>query len=114
MVSDLNRQGQNLVVVSDTMRVGAAVKGDVSSMGGSLFCYWSLQNGGGLEMESVVTPIETVTPEEGGCFNIVRGLKNGFNPETVIKVDLIMLSRPEVPVVTRGERVVTYGGSLIR
>ena len=65
-------------------------------------------------MQSVVTPIETVTPEEGGCFNIVRGLKNGINPETDIKVDLIMLSKPEVPVVTRGERVVTYGGSLIR
>jgi hypothetical protein len=114
MVSDLNKQGQDLVVMSDTMRVGAAIKGDLAGMGDTPFCYWSLQSGGALTLQSAITSVETISPNEGACFNIVTGLKSGFNPDTIIKVDLIMLSKPAVPVVTKGERVVTYGGSLIR
>lgn len=114
MISGLNKQGQDIVIVSDTMRVGAVVKGDISAMGGAMFCGWSLQNGGNLQLQSIATPIETVTPNEGGCFNIVRGLKEGFNPETVLKVDLIMLLKQNTPVVSTGERVISYGGILSR
>lgn len=114
MLSNLNSQGQDLVVVSDTMRVGAAVKGDITTMGSDLVCFWSLQNKANLELQSTVTPIESVGQNEGACFNIIRGLKGGFNPDTVIKVDLVILPRPEVPVVATGGKVVIYGNMLIR
>ncbi len=52
--------------------------------------------------------------EEGACFNIIRGLKGGFNPDTIIKVDLVVPPKPEVPVVATGEKVITYGTMLIR
>jgi hypothetical protein len=114
MVRDLNRQGQDLVIMSDTMRVGAAIKGDLTGMGDVPFCYWTLENGGALALQSTMTPLETISPTEGGCFNTVKGLKGGFNPDTVIKVDLVMLSTPAVPAISRGGRVVTYGSALIR
>jgi len=114
MLSDLNKQGQDLVVVSDTMRVGAAIKGDITSMGSEVFCFWSLQNKANLELQSTVTPIEKVGLEDGACFNIIRGLKSGFNPETVIKVDLVVPPKPEIPVVATKQKVITYGNMLGR
>jgi hypothetical protein len=114
MLSGLNKQGQDLVVISDTMRVGAAVKGDITSMGSEVFCFWSLQNKANLELQSAVTPIERVGFDGGACFNLIRGLKGGFNPETVIKVDLVVPPKPEVPIVATGEKVITYGNMLIR
>ena len=114
MLSDLNKQGQDLVVVSDTTRVGAAIKGDITLMGNEVFCFWSLQNKATLEFQSAVTPVEKVGFEEGACFNVIRGLKSGFNPDTVIKVDLVVPPKPEVPVVATGEKVMTYGSMLNR
>jgi len=114
MLSDLNNKGQDLVVVSDTMRVGAAVKGDITAMGSDVFCFWSLENKANIELQSAVTPIEKVGSDEGACFNIVRGLKGGFNPDTVLKVDLVVPPKPVAPVVADREKVITYGGTLIR
>ncbi|HNQ63875.1 MAG TPA: hypothetical protein PKH70_07880 [Syntrophorhabdaceae bacterium] len=108
MLRDLNKQGQDLVIVSDTMRVGAAIKGDTTFIN-EVFCFWSLENKENLELQSAVTPVEKVGFEEGACFNTVKGLKSGFNPETMIKVDLVLPPRPDVPVVATGENVFIYG-----
>ena len=114
MVRDLKKQGQELVIMSDTMRIGAAIKGDFAGLGDTPFCYWTVQNAGALALENRITPVEILSSNEGGCFNIVKGLKDGFNPEATVKVDLIMLSKPEAPVVTSGERIVTNGTFLGR
>jgi hypothetical protein len=112
MVRNLRRQGQELVIMSDTMRVGAAVKGDLTTMSSPPFCYWTLEKGGALTLENVITAVELISQTEGGCFNIVKGLSGGFDPDTIIKVDLVMISSPATPKVIVGERVVANGGFL--
>ena len=115
MLREINRQGQDLVIMSDTMRVGAMVRGDLVMMQDDPFCHWTLENGGTLSLQSIVTPVEKIAPNEGACFNVVKNLKNGFNPDTVIKVNLIMLSKTGAPVVAKdGRLVTTYDSSVAR
>ncbi len=106
LVRDLKRQGQELVVLGDTMEVGAAIKGDLVGLGDSVFCYWTLIDGGGLRFASELTPIERASDKEGGCFNQVTGLKGGFNPNAQVRVDLVWLQRSGLPIVSSGGRVV--------
>ena len=109
MLSDINKQGQDLVVVSDTMSVGAAIKGNFASLDDNVVCFWSLQNNANLELQNQITSIEKVGTDEGACFNIVKGLKRGFNPDTVLKVDLVVLPRPEVPFYGAYESAILSG-----
>jgi len=58
--------------------------------------------------------VETISVSEGGCFNNLVGLKNGFNPDMTLKVELILLSSPQTPRVITGESITTPGGILYR
>jgi hypothetical protein len=106
LVRELKRQGQELVILGDTMQVGAAIKGDLAGLGDSAFCVWSLINGGGLKLASEITTIERVSDTEGGCFNQVSGLKSGFNPGAGIKASVVYMQKTGLPQVTTGGRVV--------
>lgn len=106
LVRELKRQGQELVILGDTMQVGAAVKGDIAGLGDSAFCVWSLINGGGLKLASEITAIERLSGTEGGCFNQVSGLKSGLNPSASIKVSVVYMQKTGLPHVATGGRVV--------
>jgi len=106
LVRELKRQGQELVILGDTMQVGAAIKGDLDGIGDSAFCVWSLINAGGLKLASEITTIERLSGMEGGCFNQVSGLKSGLNPSASIKVSVVYMQKTGLPQVSTGGRVV--------
>lgn len=114
MIRHLDRQGQELVVVSDSVKIGAAVKGDLAALDSAPFCSWQLEQDGGVTLAENITPVETISVSEGGCFNNLVGLKNGFNPDMTLKVELILLSSPQTPLVITGESITTPGGILYR
>ena len=114
MIRNLDRQGQELVVVADSVKIGAAVKGDLAALETAPFCSWRLEQAGGVTLAEAVTPVETISVGEGGCFNNLVGLKNGFNPDMTLRVELILLASPQKPLVTTGESITTAGGILYR
>jgi hypothetical protein len=114
MIRNLDRQGQELVVVADNVKIGAAVKGDLAALDSTPFCSWRLDQAGAVTLAEAVTPVETISASEGGCFNNLVGLKNGFNPDMTLRVELILLARPQAPMVVSGETITTAGGILYR
>lgn len=114
MIRNLDRQGQELVVVADSVKIGAAVKGDLAALESAPFCAWRLEEAGGVTLAEAVTPVETISVGEGGCFNNLVGLKNGFNPDMTLRVELILLASPQKPLVVTGESITTAGGILYR
>lgn len=114
MIRKLDRQGQELVVVADSVKIGAAVKGDLAALDSAPFCSWHLEQAGSVTLAENITPVETISVAEGGCFNNLVGLKKGFNPEMTLKVELIILSSPQKPLVITGESITTVGGILYR
>jgi len=102
------------VVVSDSVKIGAAVKGDLAMLDSTPFCSWRLEQAGGVTLAANITPVETISVAEGGCFNNLVGLKKGFNPDMTLKVELILLSSPQTPLVITGKSITTPGGILYR
>ncbi|MDD3259336.1 MAG: hypothetical protein PHN97_07775 [Smithellaceae bacterium] len=114
MIRNLDRQGQELVVVADSVKIGAAVKGDLAALDSAPFCSWRLERAGAITLAEAVTPVETISANEGGCFNNLVGLKNGFNPDMTLRVELILLANPQTPLVITGESITAAGGILYR
>jgi hypothetical protein len=106
LIRELERRGEELVVFGDTMRVGAAITGLPPEHWGNTYCQWRLRLRGAeasplaLRLEREVTPILAVSPNEGACFNLVSGIREGFNPDVDVHVELVLqVSRGGVPTV---------------
>lgn len=106
LTRELGQRGEELVVFGDTMRVGAAITGLPPEHWGNTYCQWRLRLRGAeaspwaLQLERDVTPILAVSPNEGACFNLVSGIREGFNPDVDVHVELVLrVSGGGVPTV---------------
>lgn len=108
LIEDLDRRGRELVVLQDAMRVGAAVSRLPEQYWRRTFCRWSLSEGSQVELDQELTPVVMTSAELGGCFNLVRGLQDGFDPAARLQVRLVVDTAP--PQAPRAARSGSFVG----
>ncbi|MEM7504316.1 MAG: hypothetical protein AAF417_19910, partial [Pseudomonadota bacterium] len=107
LVDQLEDRGEALVILTDSVQVGAAVKQIPNSLLGSVSCRWSLLGDSSMRLVDELTVIQKANAGEGACFNRVEGIATGFDPQTQVKVDLVLtVGNPGQPRIGAAPRVV--------
>jgi hypothetical protein len=84
----LRQRGLDLVVFNDAMKVGAAVTGLSREFWDRTWCRWSISSESKLYLEQDMTPVRMSSEMLGGCFNVVKGIQENFDPAAMIHVEL--------------------------
>jgi len=97
LVGDLDDGGKILVELVDRMEVAAAVRGAPNALLGETVCIWSI-----VDTDKPLKLVERVTrlrrdPVLGDfCFNVVSNIKQGFDPDAELRVELHLLKAGDV------------------
>ena len=84
----LKQRGLDLVVFNDAMKVGAAVTGLSREFWDRTWCRWRISSESKLYLEQDMTPVRMSSEMLGGCFNVVKGIQENFDPAAMIHVEL--------------------------
>lgn len=110
LIREFERQGKELISLSDAMNVAAIIKGLPTGEVGDLACVWTISRAGpGMRTGSRVSSVERTGPAEGVCVNRVLGIREGFAPGAKLKVTLILDDRPNFQQVTQQANAPAFG-----
>ncbi len=107
LTEQLKQKGLDLVVFNDAMKVGAAVTGLAREFWNRTSCRWSIASNSKLYLEQDMTPVQMSSEMLGGCFNVVKGIRENFDPAAVISVELTLdTDMPNFPLFLDPEKYV--------
>jgi len=103
----LKKRGLDLVVFNDAMQVGAAVTGLSREFWERTWCRWRISSESKLYLEQDMTPVRISSEMLGGCFNVVKGIQEYFDPAAMIHVELSLdTDMPNYPLFVDPEKYV--------
>jgi len=91
LVRELAHGGSELIgLEDDSIAVGAGIKGLSPRWLDRAYCRWSLLGGGASRLAFAYTPALAVDESNGGCFNRVTNLIEGYQPGMKVAVELVV------------------------